>query len=128
VIFAKRPRLLVPAVMAGTGTALAIGTWIGNGWGAALGVELVTLIAACGYFVLGGRDSDIGALIASTPDERQASIGMRATALAGIVLGVVALGGVIVATATGTSVWPFLLFCVVGAATYLVGLVIYRDR
>jgi hypothetical protein len=128
VISTKHPRLIVPAVMAVGGTALAIGSGIGAGWGAALGSEVVTVIATCGYFVLGGRDSDVGALIASKPDERQASIGMRAAALSGITLVVVALGGVVIATAMGTFVWPFLLFSVVGGTSYLVGLIIYRDK
>jgi hypothetical protein len=128
VISTKHPRLIVPAVMAVGGTALAIGSWIDAGWGAALGIELVTVIATGGYFALGGRDSDVGALIASNPDERQASIGMRAAALSGTTLVVVALGGVVIATAMGRFVWPFLLFSLVGGASYVVGLIIYRDK
>jgi hypothetical protein len=96
--------------------------------GAALAVELVTIIGACGYYFLGGKDSDVGALFGSRPDERQASIGLRATALTGNVMVLVAISGVVIATATGSSAWPFFLFCSVGAATFLVGLVIYRDR
>jgi hypothetical protein len=119
---------LAPAVTVVLGSAIAIGAWIGNGWGAALGVEVVTLVGACGYFLLGGRDSDIGALFGSKPDERQASIGMRATALTGNVMVLVAIGGVVIALAVGRSAWPFFLFCSVGAATFLIGLLIYRDR
>lgn len=124
----KHPRLLAPAVTVALGSAVAIGAWIGNGWRAALGIELVTIVGACGYFLLGGRDSDIAALIGSKPDERQASIGMRATALTGNVMVLVAIGGVVVALAVGSSAWPFFLFCFVGAATFLIGLVLYRDR
>lgn len=124
----SRPRLLAPTVTIALGSAIAVGAWIGNGWHAALGIELVTVVGACGYFLLGGRDSDIGALIGSKPDERQASIGMRATALTGNVMILVAIGGVVIALAVGAPVWPFLLFCFVGAATYLIGLVLYRDR
>ena len=121
-------RLVAPAVTVVLGSAIALGAWIGTGWGAALSVEVVTIIGACGYYVLGARDSDVGALFGSRPDERQASIGMRATALTGNVLILVAIGGVVIATATGVSAWPFFLFCSVGAATFLVGLIIYRDR
>jgi hypothetical protein len=120
--------MVVPTVMAVLGTAIAIGSWIGQGWKAAIGVELVTVLAACGYFVLGGRDSDLGALFGAKADERQTSIGMRATALAGNVMVVVAIGGVVVATAVGSSAWPFFLFCAVGASAFLVGLFVYRDR
>jgi len=127
-VITRHPRLLAPAVTVALGSAIAFGAWIGNGWGAAVGIELLTLIGACGYFVLGGRDSDIGALLGSKPDERQASIGMRATALTGNVMVLVAIGGVVVALAVGSSAWPFFLFCLVGAATFLIGLFVYRER
>ena len=105
-----------------------MGAWIGSGWGAAVGIETVTIAGAVLYYLLGGRDSDVGALVGSRPDERQASIGMRATALTGLVLILMAIGGVIVTSALAKPTWPFLLFCVVGGATYLTGLVIYRHR
>jgi hypothetical protein len=122
VIGTRNPRLVAPAVTVVLGSAIALGAWIGTGWEAALAVELVTVIGACGYYLLGGRDSDVGALFGSRPDERQAGIGMRATALTGNVMILVGIGGVVIATATGTSVWPFFLFCWVGAATFVVGL------
>jgi len=127
-IFTKHPRLVVPAVMVFLGSAIALGSWIGQGWKAAIGVELITVVAACGYFVLGCRDSDLGALFGAKADERQATIGMRATALAGNAMVLVAIGGVVVATAVGSSAWPFFLFCAVGATAFLVGLFVYRDR
>jgi hypothetical protein len=120
------PRLVVPAIMAVGGTALAIGLWIGAGWGAGLSVEIVTLAATVGYFVLGSRDSDVGALAGGQPDERQVGISARATVLTANVLVVVALVGVVVSAAAGALVWPFLLFSVVAGVTYLVGLLIYR--
>jgi len=127
-IATKYPRLVAPAAAVVLGSAIAIGAGVGAGWGAALGVELFTVVGAAGYFVLGGRDSDVGALFGARPDERQASIGMRATALAGSVLILVAIGGVVITMATGKPDWPFLLFCVVGGGTYLAGLFIYRSR
>jgi hypothetical protein len=106
VIATRHPRLVAPAVTVVLGSAIALGGWIGTGWGAALAVELVTVIGACAYYLLGGRDSDVGALFGSRPDERQTSIGMRATALTGNVMILVAIGGVVIATATGSSAWP----------------------
>jgi hypothetical protein len=122
----RYPRLVAPVVTVVLGSAIALGVGIGTGWGAALVVELVTVVGACGYYLLGGRDSDVGALFSSRADERQASIGMRATVLTGNVMVLVAIGGVVIATAAGSSAWPFFLFCSVGAATFLVGVVIYR--
>jgi hypothetical protein len=128
VIRARNQRLTVPAVTAVLGSGIAVGAWIGSGWGAALGVELITVLGASAYFVVGGRDSDLGALMGSRPDERQVGIGMRSAALAGIVLVLVAIAGVAITAATKGTEWPFLLFSVVGGTSYLVGLVVYRGR
>jgi hypothetical protein len=124
----RHARLVVPATALVLGSAIAVGAWIGSGWGAAVGIEAVTLAGAVLYYFLGSRDSDLGALMGSRPDERQASIGMRSTALTGFVLILMAIGGVIVTSALAKPAWPFLLFCVVGGTTYLAGLVIYRNR
>ena len=40
----------------------------------------------------------------------------------------VAVVGVVIATTLGGATWPFLLFSLVGAATFLAGLVVYRAR
>ena len=122
----KHARLRVPAVMAVGGSAIALASLIRSGWSAALSVEVFTVIATIAYYALGGRDSDLGAVIGSRPDERQASIEMRATALAGNVMCVVAIVGFVIATALGDSTWPFAFFAVVGAASFLVGSVIFR--
>ncbi len=122
------PRRVVPMTMAVGGTALAIGSWIGAGWVAGISLIVVTVVATAGYVVLGRRDSDLGALSGGRPDERQVDISTRATVLTANVLVVVALVGVVVSTAAGTLVWPFLLFSVVAGVTYLVGLLIYRRQ
>jgi hypothetical protein len=121
-------RLLVPATMAIGGSAIAVATWIGQGFGGAVAIEIFTVVATVGYFVLGGRDSDFGAIFGSRPDERQANIDLRATAFTGMTLILLAIGGVIVSTAMGKLVWPFMLFAVVGGLTYVVGLLIFRRR
>lgn len=121
-------RLQVPAVMAVGGSVLAVASLVGTGWRAGLGVAVVTVAATVGYYVLGGRDTDGGALFGSRADERQVGISLRAAALAGNVLIVVALGGVVVTAALGHLDWHFVLVCLVGAAAYVAGLVLYRDR
>ena len=124
----KHSRLLVPGVMAVVGSAISIASLVGAGWRGALAVEVVTVVATIGYYLLGGRDSDVGALFGSRTDERQENIGMRVAALTGTVMTYVALGGFIVATAMGRFVWPFALFCGVGGVTCVIGLVIYRQN
>jgi hypothetical protein len=120
--------MIVPATAFVLGSAIAVGAWIGSGWAAAVGIETVAIAGAIFYYLFARRDSDVGALFGSRPDERQASISMRSTALAGNVLILMAIGGVVVTFALAKPAWPFLLFCVVGGVTYLAGLVIYRDR
>lgn len=124
----RNRRLVIPAVTVALGSAMAVGAWIGSGWGAALSIEIVTVGGAVAYFVLGGRDTDVGAMLGARPDERQTSIGMRSTALTGLVLILVAVGGLVITMALRRPAWPFLLFSVVGGITYLAGLVVYRDR
>jgi hypothetical protein len=128
VITTKYARLRVPAVMAVGGTGLAVASLVSTGWGSAVAVEVFTVLATLGYYVIGGRDSDMGAVFGSRTDERQATIEMRATALTGNVLCVVALVGFMIATARGASTWPFSLFCIVGAATFVGGSLVYRAR
>ena len=121
-------RVRVPAVMAVVGSAIAVASFVGSGWATALLVEAVTVAATVGYYVLGGRDSDLGAVVGSRPDERQASIEMRAAAFAAIVMCAVALVGFVIATALGNATWPFALFSAVGGASFLAGSVGYRAR
>ena len=122
----KHPRLQAPGVMAIGGSAIAVASLVNSGWMAGLIVELFTVAASFGYYVLGGRDSDVGAIFGARPDERQASVGVRAAALSGSATSIVALGGFVIATAVGTVTWPFALFCAVGAASFLFGLFRYR--
>ena len=124
----RRQRLLRPAGAAIGGSAIALASLISSGWRSALIVEAVTVAAAFGYYLLGARDTDFGAVVGSQTDERQAGIRMRARALAANVMGLVAVAGFVVSTARGGSTWPFELFCGVGVASFLAGLVIYRSR
>ena len=73
-------------------------------------VEAVTIAAAIGYYVLGGRGSDLGAIIGRRADERQESIMIRARALAAQVAGLAAIAGYVIELARGSAVWPFELF------------------
>ena len=125
-IMTRHPRLRAPAVMALGGSVIAAAVVIGQGWAAAVPVELVTVAAAIGYYVLGGRGSDLGAIIGHRTDERQAGIRIRARALAAQVAGLAAVAGYVTELARGSVVWPFELFVAVLAGSFLAGLIIYR--
>jgi hypothetical protein len=125
-IMTKHPRLRAPAVMVIGGSVIAAAVVIGQGWAAAVPVEVVTVAAAIGYYVLGGSGSDLGAIIGHRTDERQASIRIRARALAAQVAGLAAVAGYVIELARGNGVWPFELFLAILAGSFLAGLVIYR--
>ena len=125
-IMTRHPRLRAPAVMAIGGTVIAAAVVIGQGWAAAVPVEVVTIAAAIGYYLLGGRGGDLGAIIGHQADERQDGIRIRARALAAQVAGLAALAGYVIELARGSAVWPFELFVAVLAGSFLAGLVIYR--
>ena len=122
----EHARLRRPVVTALGGSAIAVDALINSGWTNALAVEAVTVVATIGYYFLGGRDTDFGAMIGSQTDERQASIGVRARALSGCAMGAVAVAGFVIATAAGATTWPFELLCGVGVIAFLAGSVIYR--
>ena len=127
-IMTRHPRLRAPAVMAIGGTVIAAAVVIGQGWAAAVPVEVVTIAAAIGYYLLGGRGGDLAAIIGRRSDERQESIRVRARSLAAQVAGLAALIGYVIELARGGAVWPFELFVAVLAGSFLAGLVIYRTR
>lgn len=125
-IMTRHPRLRTPAVMAIGGSAIAAAALIAQGWAAAVPVEIVTVAGAIGYYVLGGSRNDLGAIIGHRTDERQASIRIRARALAAQVAGLAAVLGYVIQLARGGAVWPFELFVVALVGSFLAGLVIYR--
>jgi hypothetical protein len=113
-------RIRVPFVMAVGGTAIAAATFLGGrGLSGAALVEAFTVIATVGYYYLGGRDTDTGALVGARADERQADLGLRASAFAGQTMAAFALGGFVIQTARGASAWPFGLLCAVGGFSFV---------
>ena len=113
--------------MAVGGSMIALASLLGSGWFAAVSVAAVTALATSAYYWLGGRDSDLGAMFGCRTDERQTSIEVRASALAGNVMCGVAVVGFAIATALGDAAWPFALFSLVGATSFLAGSVLYRS-
>jgi hypothetical protein len=118
-------RLAAPAIMVIGGTGLAAAVAVGQGWEAAVPAEALAVVAAIGYYVWGGRDSDFGAMIGRRVDERQSLLRMRAQSLGGLAGGLVALIGYIVAVALKDPVWPFVLILGVQAIGFIAGLAIY---
>ena len=120
-----RGRLRVPAVMLIGGTGLAVAEAVGYGWHDAIPIEAVAVLAAIGYFLVGGLDNDIGAIYGQQGDERQDMVRLRAQALAAQVSTLAVLIGFMVQIARHASTWPFVVIAGVGAAAFVIGLAIY---
>jgi hypothetical protein len=116
----------VPAGMLLLGTGLAAAVLVGQGWHNAIPVEVVTVIAAVGYFLLGGLSTDVGAIYGSSGDERQQMVRLRAQALTGVVTVLAAVIGFMVQIARRAPTWPFVVVVGTAAASFVVGLAIYR--
>jgi hypothetical protein len=99
-----------------SGATISLAALVGQGGFAALSCGAVTLVAAAGYYVLGGRDSDAGAAVGGRADERQLSAITVARAAAGMATQVCVAGYLVVAAAVGSPPWPAV---VVGAAALL---------
>ena len=125
---AERRRLRAPAAMIVGGTGMAAAVVVAQGWKHAIGVMVITVIAAIGYYIAGGRDSDFGAMIGRQVDERQNLLRTRAQALAGVAVAFTAVVGYTVAIALRDPVWPFALFACVDVAAFIAGLVIFGAR
>jgi len=121
-------RLTAPAIAVIGGAGLALADGIAYGRTAGLSVAVVAVVAAIGYYIWGGRDSDTGAMIGRQVDERQRLLRMRAQSLALLAGTVVGLVGYMVAVARKDTVWPFVLILGVEAVAFVVGRAIYADR
>lgn len=122
-----RPRLRVPAAMAVLGTAATAVVVVSQGWMTALYVEIAWVVLAVGYYVWGGKDSDVGAVLGSRADERQASLEMKVTALQGKVMTAAAAVAFLVAVAVKATIWPFAIFVALAGLSGVAGWAIYRE-
>lgn len=62
---ANHRRLVAPAIMIIFGAGLAAAASAAQSWGAAIPIAVIAVVAAAGYYVWGGRDSDMGAMFGS---------------------------------------------------------------
>jgi len=122
-----RPRLRVPVIVTTLGMVLAI-AWAVRG-GSTWWLSIVFALGALGRFLflylLGGHDSDEGALAASRADERQKLASQRASALSGritMIAAVLGLSGAIAAKAPADWAYAFLILLVLSVWTYALAL------
>lgn len=123
-----RPRLRTPLKMIAGGLVTIAITVAVYGWVTVAVLGPIVVIAAAGYYLWGGRDSDVGALIGHKADERQVNLQLKMQALVGKVMSVAAAVAYLVAFAVKATLWPFGIFIALPALTLFAGWVIYRDH
>ncbi len=122
-----RARVAVMLVLLGAGVAVA--GWVGGGgtW-AAIALFTTFVIGAAAVFIWSGRsDADLAALLGGVGDERQQMIDTRATAVAGLVMGLFCLVLALVNLARGEDN-PWLVVCAVGAVAYGAAVLVLKRR
>ena len=120
---------MVAGILVVLGGAVAAAGWIGGGglW-AAVALFAAFVVAAVWVFVASGRsDTDVAALLGGVGDERQRMIDTRATAIAGLVMGLFCLVLALVTLARGEDN-PWLVVCLVGAVSYAAALAVLKTR
>jgi L-alanine-DL-glutamate epimerase-like enolase superfamily enzyme len=120
-------RLRAPVYMLVGGAvidAVAVAAW---GWGSLVSLGPLTVVAAVGYYVLAGRDSDFAWMLREQADERQAYRRLKIQALVGRVTALAAAVAYLGAAVAKATLWPFAVILGVVGVTFLLGWVIYRE-
>jgi hypothetical protein len=121
-------RLRAPTIMVIGGAAVVITVGTVHGWSSSASAVPVVILAAIGYYLWAGRDSDTGAVIRHQADERQAALRVKAQALVGQVMSLAAVVTYLIAVAAKATLWPFAILVCLPAATFAAGWLIYRDH
>ena len=121
----KHRRLWTPAIAVVAGSVIALSVGISQSWLSALISEVIALAWAVNLYVIGGRDSDIGAVVGSEGDERQEFVKLRAARLCLAVVVVAIVAGCLIAAATKNPIWPFQAGAVLIGIAYFYGLWFY---
>ena len=117
------------AILVVGGGALAAATWIGGDHVLAMILVAFYALAAGVAFLWAGRDTDVGAIMRVSGDERQRRLDRDATALAGLAMGLSAIIGAIVSAARNHGdIGGYGVICFVGGLTYGVSLFVLKRR
>ena len=124
-----RRRATAAGVLVLLGAAVTAAGWIGGGGRWAAIALLASFVVGAGvvFWWSGRSDTDLAALLGGVGDERQRLIDTRATAVAGLVMGLFCLVLAVVTLARGEDN-PWLVVCLVGAVSYAAALGILKAR
>ena len=97
-------------------------------FGVALTITEAVLTAAfsVAFWLIARTRGDFGAVFGSRPDERQRTIDLRATAAAGLAVGLLCIVMSVITLARGGDGNPWVAICAVFGAVYVIALAIFR--
>jgi hypothetical protein len=122
------PRLRAPILFAALAAVPLVIGGAAYGWVSVVFVAPIVLAVAVGLYVLGGHDSDTGAVIRRQLDERQASQRLKVQALVGRAMGLAVAVAYSVAVATKATLWPYAVLLGVLALSLVAGWLIYGEH
>ena len=123
----RRRRLSTSTAVLAAGLAVAGATEVSGERRSALVVTALALIGAVATYLWSGREGDISALMSASGDERQRSMDIWATAVAGLAMGAFSLVMAVVQVARGGEN-PWVVVCAVGGIAYAGTLTVRRLR
>lgn len=118
----KNSRAYAPLCTLVIGSIIAGAVAIGHTWADALIAEIVTVVVSLGYFILTGRDSDVGAIYGQRSDERQREVRAKASRVGFVAAVLAAYACAVIAVATNQSYWQSDVIAAVGGIGFLSGI------
>jgi hypothetical protein len=112
-----RRRLTSATAVLAVGLAVAGATEMSGEGQSAIVMAALAILGAVATYLWAGREGDISALLSASGDERQRSMDLRATAVAGLAMGAFSLVMAIAQMARGGDN-PWVVVCAVGAVAY----------
>lgn len=126
----SRSRPLWAPVIAGiAGSAISLAVGIGqHNWVAFLIGEAATAITVVVLYVVAGGDSDLGAVLGRSSDERQDLVRLKASRVSTVVAVTASVVACVIAAAMNDTYWPFEAIYILTGVGYLIGLKVYSAR
>ena len=109
----------------------SVPVWVGGsvyGWRSVPDMIPVVIALAAALYIIGGTDTDAGAVVRRQADERQADQRLRVQALVGRALSVSVAVAYGIAVARGTALWPYAILLGILTVSFFGGWLYYGER